>query len=57
MLTPLLHWWRDGKYLYFVYPMANGRRKREYIGSGDARIKGALTRIERYKQHQNFRKT
>lgn len=49
-------WWRDGKYLYLVYPMTNGRRKREYIGCDEARIKEALARIERDKEYQKLQK-
>ena len=36
--------------------LSDGKRlvQTEYIGSGDARIKGALTRIERYKEHRRL---
>jgi hypothetical protein len=42
-------WWKDGKYLYLVYPPdKSGHRKREYIGSEPGRIFEARERIAEY---------
>lgn len=43
--------YRDGKYLYLIFPMVDGERKREYIGADPEKIAAALARIERNKQH------
>jgi len=40
-------YYRDGKYLYLIYPMVNGERKREYIGGDPEKIQDALDKIER----------
>lgn len=41
--------WRDGKYLYLVYPVKeDGTRFREYIGCDPQRIDAALKRVERF---------
>jgi hypothetical protein len=42
--------YRDGKYLYLIYPMVDGERKREYIGADPEKIQEALDKIERKDQ-------
>lgn len=42
------HW---QKYLYLIYPMKNGKRKRVYVGSDRAKIAEAEAAIERGKEH------
>lgn len=42
-------WWKDGKYLYLIYPTdAHGNRKREYIGACSRAVNEARARINRY---------
>jgi len=49
-------WWKDGKYLYLVYPTdKNGKRNREYVGSDPAMIDKAMKSIERYNQRRALR--
>ncbi len=40
--------YREGKYLYLVYPQRDGERKREYIGAEPAKVKAAFARIDRF---------
>jgi len=41
-------WWKDGKYLYLVYPSDGfGSRKRQYIGAEEQKIKEANEGISR----------
>lgn len=42
------HW---QKYLYLIYPMKAGKRKRVYIGSDQSKIAAAEAKVERGKQH------
>lgn len=48
------HWRRDDKgelrYLYLVYPTANGRRKREYIGVNVEKQRIALGQVQAHKE-------
>ncbi len=39
--------WREGKYLYLIYPQRDGRRTRKYIGSDPKRIADAQAGIQR----------
>jgi hypothetical protein len=48
--------WRDGKYLYLIYPMENGQRRREYIGNKPDNVQGALERVKRHKRCQQLRR-
>jgi len=51
-------WWKDGKYLYLVYPAdKSGNRKREYIGSDPRRIAEARERIAEYHWRANLKVT
>lgn len=47
-------YYRDNKYLYLIYPMQDGERKREYIGSNPEAIEEALARIERMDKYQEL---
>lgn len=46
--------YRDGKYLYLIYPMVNGERRREYIGADQNKIQDALDAIERKSEIENL---
>lgn len=49
--------YRDGKYLYLVYPTKeDGSRFREYVGCDPQRIADALERVERFKRWIYLRK-
>jgi hypothetical protein len=44
--------WRDGRYLYMLYPLVNGEpRRREYIGADPERIRAAQQGMERAQQY------
>lgn len=44
--------WKNGKYLYLVYPSKNGEpRKRVYVGHGEEKVREALAGIERGEQY------
>lgn len=44
--------WREGEYLYLVYPVqADGSRRREYVGSDPGRVEEALARVRRAALH------
>lgn len=49
-------YYRDEKYFYLIYPMKNGERKREYIGSDPEKIQDALDKIERKSRHDEIEK-
>ena len=43
--------YKDGKYLYLIYPtQPDGSRRREYIGADPEKQKAALTRISRHEE-------
>ena len=42
--------WRESKYLYLIYPMRDGNRRREYIGADANRITEARAGIGRGKE-------
>jgi hypothetical protein len=42
--------WREDKYLYLIYPMQDGARRREYIGADADRTAAARAGIERGKE-------
>jgi len=46
--------WRGGKYLYLIHPKEPGeeKRKREYVGIEEAKVKEALDRIERTRLYE-----
>lgn len=46
--------WRDGKYLYLIYPMKDGERKREYIGADQDKIDDALAKIGRVQERDKL---
>lgn len=43
-------YWKDGKYLYLVSSMRNGRRKKRYVGNHPLRIKEARQKLANYDQ-------
>lgn len=48
-------YWRDGKYLYLIYPTeTDGKRKREYIGCDPERIQAARDGIKRAKDYDRL---
>lgn len=47
-------WWKEGVYLYLVYPEIDGRRKREYIGADARKQSEALESIERAKEYDRI---
>ena len=44
--------YRQGKYLYLIYPMKDGERRREYIGADPEKIKVALQAINRVHEYE-----
>jgi hypothetical protein len=44
--------YRQGKYLYLIYPMKDGERRREYIGADPEKIKSALQAIDRVREYE-----
>ena len=46
--------YREGKYLYLVTRMQDGRRTRHYIGKDPVKIQAALDRITRQQQHDEI---
>lgn len=47
-------YWRSEKYLYLIYPMVNGQRKRQYIGASPDKVRTALDAIARGKLHADL---
>ena len=46
-------YWHQGKYLYLIYPMKDGKRRREYVGADPrkcAPIMAAVRRAQRHRQ-------
>lgn len=41
--------WKDGKYLYLLYAMKNGQRKKKYVGNHPLRVKEAQEKLQNYK--------
>ena len=44
--------WRQDKYLYLIYPMKQGERRREYIGADRYKIKDALEAVKRVDEYE-----
>lgn len=40
-------YWHKNRYLYLVYPMVNGERRREYVGADTEKTSSALAAIRR----------
>ena len=40
--------WKDGKYLYLLYAMKNGQRKKKYVGNHPLRVKEARQKLQNY---------
>lgn len=47
-------YWKDGKYLYLLYSMNNGTRKKKYIGNHPLRIEEARQKLNNYKNRLNI---
>jgi len=48
-------WWKDGKYLYLVFPQeANGNRKRVYVGSNKVNVARARAKVTRWERHRDL---
>ena len=47
-------YWRIDKYLYLIYPMVNGQRKRQYIGKNPEKVRTALDAIGGGKLHSDL---
>lgn len=41
-------YWKDGRYLYLMRPMRNGKRKKEYIGNHPLRIEEARKKVKNW---------
>jgi hypothetical protein len=41
--------WKDGKYLYLLYAMKNGQRKKKYVGNHPLRVKEAQEKLQNYR--------
>jgi hypothetical protein len=44
--------WRQNKYLYLIYPMRKGERRRKYIGADRYKIKEALEAVKRVDEYE-----
>lgn len=44
--------YRQGKYLYLIYPMKDGERRREYIGADPGKIEKALEAVNRVHEYE-----
>ncbi len=44
--------YRQGKYLYLIYPMKDGERRREYIGADPQKINEALQAVNRVHEYE-----
>ena len=53
-ITNASTWYRDGIYLYLIYPTTAEGRVRKYVGNDPAKVAAALARLERYKTHQEL---
>lgn len=47
-------YWREEKYLYLIYPMKGGERRREYIGADPDKIKDALEAVKRVEEYDQL---
>lgn len=47
-------YWKDGKYLYLLRPMTNGRRLKTYVGNHPNNIKDARSKILNYKERTQY---
>lgn len=46
-------YYRDEQYLYLIHPtQPDGSREREYIGNKPEKVQAALSRVERFKEHE-----
>jgi hypothetical protein len=47
-------YWRAEKYLYLIYPMKGGGRRRDYIGADPHKIKDALEAVKRVEEYEHL---
>lgn len=48
-------WWKDGKYLYLVFPSdRDGKRERRYIGCDPEKVSEARASITRWHYHKEL---
>jgi len=50
-------YWKDEKYLYLLYPMKKGNRKKKYVGNHPLRIKEARQKLRNFELRQQAIKT
>ena len=50
-------YWKDGRYLYLLYPMKDGVRKKKYIGNHPLRIEEARKKLENYQTRSELNMT
>ena len=50
-------YWKDNKYLYLLYPMKKGCRKKKYIGNHPLRIKEARQKLKNFELRNKAIKT
>ncbi len=50
-------YWKDGKYLYLLYSMKNGVRKKKYVGNHPLRINEARKKLQNYKDRKKHIRT
>ena len=46
--------WRNGRYLYLIYPQKNGQRKREYIGANESKQQVALCQVANFELYHEL---
>lgn len=49
-------YWREGKYLYLIYPQVNGERQRAYIGCNRADVDRVLKAMENHRKFEALKK-
>ena len=49
-------YWREGVYLYLIYPMQDGSRRREYIGADVGKIKEALQKVNNHRRYEDLKR-
>jgi len=47
-------YWHQGKYLYLIYPMKDGKRQREYVGADQRKCAPVMAALRRAQRHQQI---
>ncbi len=47
-------YWHQGKYLYLIYPMKDGKRRREYVGANQQKCATVIATIRRAQRYQQI---